>query len=135
MAIETGGEHQHVELVQLAVAGAHAAGLDAFDAGGDQGGVRPLDRLVERIRHDQALARHLVIGRQPTAQFRVTHVVLEVHAAALLDARHLRLVADHRAREGVIELVGHAPEHVLELFRVGAEFGLLRLAVDLVGIG
>ena len=130
MGVEAGRQHQNVELVQTPVLGTHAVGLDALDGFGHQFGVGLLNRRIERVRHDQPLAGHLVVGRQLAAQFGIADVALQVLAAGVLDALQLLVVADHRAREaidetlaqmqvGLAQEIGLLGEHPLLVFAEG----------------
>ncbi|MCY1422702.1 hypothetical protein D9M71_383940 [compost metagenome] len=116
--------------MQLAVAGAHAAGFDALDAVGDQLGIRMLDRLVVVGRVDQALAGGAVGGAQLLAQYRIADAVLQVVAGDGFDFEDFRRVGvEHRIGEALdVGQVGFFVLHALEQGAVGAEGGLLLLA-------
>ena len=68
--------------------------------------LRPLDRLVEAVGEDQALASRSVVGAEFLAQDGVAHLVLEVRHAELVDRLHLRCVH-------VGEVVREARDHLL----------------------
>src|SRR5579885_3659451 len=57
---EAGGQHEHLQLVQLAIRRADPWGFDARDRLGHKRGVRSLDGLVEVVGGDEALARRTV---------------------------------------------------------------------------
>ncbi|MFN8641317.1 MAG: hypothetical protein U0802_06530 [Candidatus Binatia bacterium] len=78
-----GGEHQHVERVQRAVARAHARRLDARDGLGDQ--ARVGTPMASQFSDITALAAGAVGGTEPFAQRRVEDVVLQVGFATGLD--------------------------------------------------
>ena len=130
MGVKAGAEDEHVERVQALVPGAHARRLDTLDGRGHELGRRLLERGIERIGHDQALARHLVVGRESSLELGILHGVVEIGLTGLLEAGHLALVADHGAgeggcpapRDGLVELLhelGRAAEIGLLLVRVG----------------
>ena len=98
--IETRRQCQHVKLVQGAVAGAHARGLDALDTLGHQPGMRMLDGPVVVGRIHQPLAVGAVVRPQPLPQHRVLHAVLQVLAAVHLD---LVDACGFGIHEGVVE--------------------------------
>ena len=107
--LEPGGEHEHVELVQPAVDGPHAVGLDPVDRVGHQLGVGPLDRVVEVRRDDQALAPGAVVGPQLLAQLGSATLSSRLARAAFSSIQDL-------GRVGVDDRVGEA------LHEVGVQF-------------
>jgi len=62
--VETGGQRDHIDLMQAAVGGDDAFRRDMVDAGGDQVDVAALDGAVEPAGDDQPSTHRLVIGRQ-----------------------------------------------------------------------
>ena len=87
--VEAGRQHDHVELVQLAVARDDPARLDEVDALVDELDVRALEQLVEAGAHHQALAHRLVVGREAASQLGVAHRA-QVQPAAGADRHALR---------------------------------------------
>ena len=133
IGLEAGREHEHVELVQHAVARcARRAGSTRSMPSVTSSALRPLDRLVEVGRDDQALARGAIVGPQPLAQLRVAHAVLEVRdgtrlrSSASAASRRRRRRSRRRRRTAATSRRAAARDRL----GVRAERGLL-----LVGVG
>jgi hypothetical protein len=73
VGVEARGQDEHVQLVQTAIPGHHAPGLDVVDALGHQLHVLLGQGGIEVAGHDQPLAHGLVVGRELAAQLGVLH--------------------------------------------------------------
>src|SRR5205085_5445029 len=102
VGIEAGREHDHVELVQAAVARDDAAWLDVVDRHVDELDVRALELLVEARGHHQPLAHRCVIGGEPRAQAAVAHRA-EVQAARRADPPAREAGLDRRAADRALD--------------------------------
>ena len=129
VGLETGRQHQDVQLVEATIVGAHATGFDPFDRVGHELGMGPLDRRVEVRRHDETLARGAVVGAQPLAEFGIGDALLEVGDAHVLDHFDLRRVRVHHRLGEQAEELREVRVHLLELARVASVGFLLLVGV------
>ena len=102
MGIEAGGQRQHIDFMQHAIAGHDTASLDVVDVVVDQRHVAALDRWIELGAHHQALAQRLEVRCQLLAQHRVIDLG-QIPTAQPAHQPALPAWLDHRRGEQVLE--------------------------------